>query len=208
MKSKTFLRRAEREDLDVVVSWMQDPDYLRFLYGDPAQSPKQIRENIVAMLGRGQGGLLPGSIHLIIDHRDLGPIGLVSLQRISWRNRSCTVDFYLGNLNLRNRIETGAAQYRMLEYCFDELNLHRISAYIYDFNAPSWRLMERTGAKRELTLREHVGRDGKLWDMFCYGLLRREFNAFRESATHFKPLSLEAMIANLNVEGLAAEPSP
>ena len=76
MRNQTFLRRAEREDLDTIVSWMQDPDYLRFLYGDPAQSPKQIRENIVSMLGRSQANLLPSSIHLVIDHKTEGPIGL------------------------------------------------------------------------------------------------------------------------------------
>ena len=200
MKSQTFLRRAEREDLDTIVSWMQDPDYLRFLYGDPAQSPKQIRENIVSMLGRSQANLLPSSIHLVIDHKTEGPIGLVSLQKISWRNRACVVDFYMGNKGLRGRVESGAAMYRMAEYCFDELNLHRISAYIYSFNSPSWRLIERCGAVRELTLKEHVVRDGALCDMYCYGLLRRDFQAFRESESQFATMSLEKMIESLNIE--------
>ena len=197
MKSKTTLRRAERADLDVIVSWMQDPDYMHFLYGDPARSPRQVRENIVSILGRNQGTNLPGSIHLLIDHEELGPIGLVSLQKISWRNRACNVDFYMGNKALRNRLETGVAMYRIAEYCFDELNLHRIGAYIYSFNAPSWRLLERCGAQRELTLRDHVVRDGKLCDMYCYGLLRRDFNAFKEKASLFSSFSLEAMIERI-----------
>lgn len=207
MKGKTFLRRTEREDLDVVISWMQDPDYIRFLYGDPAQSPKQIRENIVTMLGRNQGNVLPGSIHLLIDNPDLGPIGLISLQKISWRNRSCNVDFYIGNKSLRGRVETGAAMYRMCEYCFDELNLHRLAAYIYAFNRPSWRFLERVGAKRELLLKDHINRDGEMHDMYCYGLLRREFEAFRETETHYHGLSLENMIANLHIEGIGAKSS-
>ncbi len=202
MMGKTFLRRAERADLDTIIAWMQDPDYMHFLYGDPARSPRQVRENIVSMLGRNQGTNLPASIHLLIDHADIGPIGLVSLQKISWRNRACNVDFYIGNKALRNRIEAGAAMYRIAEYCFDELNLHRIAAYIYSFNAPSWRLLERCGARRELTLRDHVVRDGKLCDMYCYGLLRRDFNAFKEQAALFKPFSLEAMIERLQVEGI------
>lgn len=200
MKSKSILRRAERADLDKIVSWMQDPDYMHFLYGDPARSPRQVRENIVSMLGRNQGTNLPGSIHLVIDHADLGPIGLVSLQKISWRNRACNIDFYIGDKGSRNRIEPTVAMYRVAEFCFDELNLHRIGAYIYSFNAPSWRLLERCGARRELTLRDHVMRDGKLCDMYCYGLLRRDFNAFKEELSVFKSLSLEAMIERLNAE--------
>jgi RimJ/RimL family protein N-acetyltransferase len=180
IKSKTFLRRAEREDLDTIVGWMEDPDFLQFLYGDASRSPKQIREQIVAMLGRAAGQAMPGGIYLIIDSSEHGPIGFLSLQRISWRNRSCSIDLYLGNKKLRNGIVAGIAFYRAMEYCFDELNLHRVSAFIYSFNESSWRIIEKAGAKRELTLDEHVARDGKFHDVYCYGLLKTEFDAFRE----------------------------
>ena len=175
-----FLRRAEREDLDTIVGWMEDPDFLQFLYGDPSRSPKQIREQIVSMLGRASGQSMPGGIYLVIDSPDHGPAGLLSLQRISWRNRSCNVDLYLGNKKLRNHLVAAVAFYRAMEYCFDELNLHRIGAFVYSFNEPSWRIVEKIGAKRELTLDEHVARDGKLYDVYGYGLLRSEFEAFRE----------------------------
>jgi RimJ/RimL family protein N-acetyltransferase len=180
IKSKMFLRRAEREDLDMIVGWMEDPDFLQFLYGDPSRSPKQIREQIVSMLGRASGQSMPGGIYLVIDSPDHGPVGLLSLQRISWRNRSCNVDLYLGNKKLRNHLVAAVAFYRAMEYCFDELNLHRIGAFVYSFNEPSWRIVEKIGAKRELTLDEHVARDGKLYDVYGYGLLRSEFEAFRE----------------------------
>jgi len=108
-------------------------------------------------------------------------VGLVLLQNVSWRNRSCSLDVYIGQKNLRKGIVIGLAFFRIMEYCFDELNLHRVSAYIYSFNSPSWRIMERSNAKRELTLKDHVVRDGELYDMYCYGLLRREFNELRES---------------------------
>ena len=125
-----FLRRAERDDLDVIVEWMERPDFQHFLYGDVARSQKQIREQIVAMLGRSTGNTMPGGVYLVIDSRADGPAGLLSLQNISWRNRSCALDLYMGNTKLRNRMATAIAVYRALEYCFDELNLHRVSAFI------------------------------------------------------------------------------
>ena len=180
VKSQAFIRRAEREDLDVVVAWMDDPDFLHFLYGDAARAPKQIREQIVTMLGRSTGQSLPGGLYLMIDSEKDGPIGLISLQNISWRNRSCSVDLYIGQKQLRNRLVAAIAFYRTMEYCFDELNLHRVAAYIYAFNENSWRIIEKIGAVRELTLREHVVRDGQAYDVHCYGLLRSEFEAFRQ----------------------------
>jgi RimJ/RimL family protein N-acetyltransferase len=196
LKTGAFLRRAEREDLDTVVAWMEDEDFTRFLYGDPTRSPKQIRESIVSMLGRTMAQTMPGAIYLVIETTQDGPVGLLSLQNISWRNRSCSIDLYLGNKKYRTGLTAAMAWYRAIEYCFDELNLHRVSAYIYSFNTASWRIMERSGAARELTMRDHVARDGKFYDMYCYGLLREEFEKLRtEMASRFQGKSLAEMIA-------------
>jgi len=178
IKTAMFIRRAERDDLDTVVAWMEHPDFAEFLYGDPARSPKHVREQIVAMLGRSTGQTMPGGIYLLIDSTAHGLVGLVSLQNLSWRNRSCTLDLYIGNKDLRNGIVAAVAAFRAIAYCFDTLNLHRVGAYIYAFNTSSWRLLEKLGAVRELTLRDHVARRGTLSDVYAYGLLRSEFEAF------------------------------
>jgi RimJ/RimL family protein N-acetyltransferase len=194
MRSKTFLRRAERDDLDTVIAWMEDPEFLHFLYGDPARSPRQIRAHIVGMLGRASGQAMPGGVYLIIDSTDKGPLGLLSLQNVSWRNRSCTIDLFMGKEEYRSGHIAGLAIFRALEYCFDELNLHRVGAYVYAFNTASWRIFERTGAQREMTLREHVMRDGKMHDLYAYGLLRPEFEALRERVYRMGGASLQEMV--------------
>ena len=105
---------------------------------------------------------------------------------------------YLGKARLRNRMVTAMAVYRALEYCFDELNLHRVGAYIYSFNTNSWRIFDLAGARREMTLREHVLRDGRLHDVYAYGLLRRDFDVVRgERARLADGFSLESMIRGL-----------
>lgn len=199
--TQTYIRRAERDDLDTVVRWMESPDFQYFLYGDPARSPRQVRDMIVAMLGRAVGHTMPGGIYLMIDSQEYGPVGLLSLQNISWRNRSCSIDLYLGQDFLRNRMVSASAICLALEYCFCELNLHRVCAYIYSFNTASWRIFEKTGAKRELTLRDHIVRDGKTHDLYGYGLLRPEYDAFRARYHRvIEGYSLSAMI-----EGLARQ---
>lgn len=192
----TYLRRAERGDLDTVAAWMERPDFQHFLYGDPARAPKQVRAQLVSLLGRAAGHTMPGGIYLIIDSKSSGPIGLLSLQNISWRNRSCNIDLYIGDESRRNGMMAALAVYRALEYGFDELNLHRIGAFIYAFNTASWRVMEMTGARRELTLQAHVPRDGTLYDMYGYGLLKPEFEALKERYRRHADggFSLQAMI--------------
>lgn len=197
-KTDAIIRRAERDDLDTVVGWMSEPDFQYFLYGDPAQSPRQIRERIVTMLGRAPGQTMPGGVQLMIDSPSLGPVGLVALQNISWRNRSCSLDIYIGRTHLRNRMVTAVAVLRALEYAFDELNLHRVGAFIYAFNTASWRIFELAGAKRELVLRRQVLRDGVLHDVYGYGVLRGEFDEARRTRSRFADgASLEAMVKSL-----------
>ena len=197
-KTNTYIRRADREDLDQVVRWMEEPDFRQFLYGDAAHAPQRIREQIITMLGRSAGHTMPHGIYLMIDSPEDGPIGMLSLQNISWRNRSCSMDIYIGAKEKRNRFVAAIAMYRAEEYCFNELNLHRAKIIIYAFNTTSWRIVEKSGAKRELTLKEHIIRDGIYQDVYLYGLLRSDFEAFQqENARKTQGLSLQAMIESL-----------
>ena len=201
VKTSVFIRRAERDDLDTVVAWMEEPDFVRFLYGDPARSPKQIRERIVSMLGRSAVQAIPGGLYLVIDSVDYGPVGLLSLQNISWRNRACCLDLFVGHDKLRGHLASAVAFYCAMNYCFHELNLHRITAYIYSFNEASWQVLEKAGAVRELVLREHVARDGQIYDMYGYGLPREEYEA--ECAKH--PRFVEGLMESMIEEQAKAQ---
>lgn len=197
VRTKAYLRRADRDDLDVVVEWMEDPDFQRFLYGDPSRSPRQIREQIIGMLGRTGSQQLPQALYLMVDSED-GPIGLLSLQNISWRNRSCSIDLYIGRKELRSSLAAAVAFFRAMMYAFDELNMHRVSAYIYSFNTASWRIMEKSGAKREMVMKDHILRDGESYDMYGYGFLRPEYEALKQQySTRFPGATLQAMIDDL-----------
>lgn len=194
--SKTYLRRADRDDLEKLVAWMEDEEFNYFLYGDPARSPRLIREQIVSYLGKSASAIIPSGLYLLIDGPD-GPIGMVSIQNISWRNRSCNIDVYISKEH-RGQLSTGIGVYRALEYAFDELNMHRVSAVIYSFNTLSWRFFEFLGAVRELTLKDHILRDGKWYDVFVYGILDREFNDWRNKhGKTIEEFKLQKMIESL-----------
>ncbi|NLN94519.1 MAG: GNAT family N-acetyltransferase [Candidatus Hydrogenedens sp.] len=197
----TFLRRAEREDLDTILAWMEDPEFQYFLYGDEAQSQRQIREKIILMLGRTPANAPPSVLHLLMDSKEEGLLGMIGLQNISWKNRSCSLDIYVKPSHRGAGMLTAISVFRALEYVFDELNLHRVSALIYSFNKNSWRILERSGAQRELVLKDHVYRDNQLYDAYAYGLLRSEFYAMRDAlGSKGDRFSLQSMIAALAEE--------
>ena len=197
LKSSVFIRRADRDDLDTIVSWMEDPEFQRFLYGDPARSPKQIREQIVGMLGRTNPTMAPLAVFCMADSKKLGPVGLFQVVNISWRNRSCNLDSFICEKR-RNSFHGSVAFYRMLDYCFTVLNMYRVNIFIYGFNARSWRVFEFSGAPRELLLRDHIARDWRLFDMYGYGVLRDDFERMRErSLQTFRGINLLNMISDV-----------
>jgi RimJ/RimL family protein N-acetyltransferase len=65
---------------------------------------------------------------------------------------------------------------RLLDACFADLGLRRVTAVCFADNAPSWRLMERVGMRREGAFRaDSLHRDGRWLDSYAYGLLREEW---------------------------------
>jgi ribosomal-protein-alanine N-acetyltransferase len=70
---------------------------------------------------------------------------------------------------------------RVLAYVFGELGAHRVEAGCHPDNAPSWRLLERLGLRREAHFRKNGflrrAADGTpIWtDGYVYGMLEEEW---------------------------------
>lgn len=89
----------------------------------------------------------------------------------------------------------------LLGYLFEERGKHKICADCDTRNAPSWRLLERLGFRREGELRQSYP-DGTGWaDEYLYGLLEQEWRAGAGSASTRAQTSSPAVL-----EPEAAEP--
>jgi ribosomal-protein-alanine N-acetyltransferase len=75
-----------------------------------------------------------------------------------------------------NGYATEAAQ-AMIAYGFETLNLHRVWATCRGENAPSWRLMERLGMRREGVFEKEARLDGRWVDTYLYALLEDEWRS-------------------------------
>lgn len=62
-----------------------------------------------------------------------------------------------------------------MQYAFDQLRLHKVTARVFAFNEASQRLLETVGFTEEGVQREQVFIDGEYQDTHWYGLLAREW---------------------------------
>jgi RimJ/RimL family protein N-acetyltransferase len=65
----------------------------------------------------------------------------------------------------------------LLRYCFQNLDVRRVTANCFRDNHTAWRLMERVGMRRELhAVRESLHRSGRWLDTVGYAILEEEWS--------------------------------
>jgi len=63
----------------------------------------------------------------------------------------------------------------LLRYAFEELNLHRLSLSVFEYNSRAIRSYEKAGFVIEGRARQFLNRDGLRYDMIFMGILRDEW---------------------------------
>ena len=111
--------------------------------------------------------------------RDDKLIGELKFHSIRWFNRKAMLSVILIEEYQKKGIGTEALK-TAIKFAFEKMNLHRLEAEVIEFNQPSKKLVEKLGFKLEGTLREAKYSGGKYWDIYRYGLLRKEYQEWRE----------------------------
>jgi RimJ/RimL family protein N-acetyltransferase len=159
-------------DSPVIARWQLDIDYLRLLDANPA-FPKN-ESQIAEWIRDGQRGrehFLFG-IRMQSNHE---LIGFLELGEVLWTHRSTWIALGIGERDYRHKGHGYEAMVLALNFAFSELNLYRVQLTVFGYNAAAIRLYEKLGFTREGVYREFLERDGQRYDMYLYGLLRREW---------------------------------
>jgi RimJ/RimL family protein N-acetyltransferase len=104
-------------------------------------------------------------------------IGTIGFRLIDWRNRTAEYLWLLLKSEYRNKGFGKEAEFLLMSYAFDHLNLNKIWLYIFPDNIPARKLHAWTGFKDEGLLRQQVFKGGRYIDLLRIGLLAEEFRA-------------------------------
>jgi len=97
-------------------------------------------------------------------------IGFVRLNKIDKRNSSAMLGYELAKPYWGQGLTTEAIK-EVVRYCHDELQLHRLEAWVFDGNAASAKVLENAGFSREGILRSKTIHQGQRRDEWIYGRL-------------------------------------
>lgn len=167
------LSALTRADAAVVASWYEDAEFLRLFDTDPAL-PKTAEE-IERMFdeSRRDSHAVMFGIRAVSDGE---LIGIIGLDGISWNHHTASLGIGLGRAFWDQGLG-GEAMRLMLRFAFMELNLHRVGLTVFEYNQRALALYKKLGFVHEGTVREHLLRDGRRYDMYQMGLLASEWRA-------------------------------
>ena len=166
---KTYLRAIEEGDLKQLLEWRNKPNLRKYFREYRELSwDQQIwwYENIV---------LKDDKVRMfsILDHNK-NLLGACGLCYINWVDRNADFSIYLGadDLYIDDIFAIDAAK-SMINYGFEELNLHRLWAEIYDFDEAKTKMFNALGFELDGRHRETHWTDGKWCDSLFFSLLNK-----------------------------------
>lgn len=165
------LRAFDNSDLMYALSINNDYDVMRtasagILYPTTVEDQARMMSN--------QTSYTAGDYQFAIEQLDNGRfIGQCGLMQVNWKNRRAEIGIMLDKAAANQGYGTDAIQ-TLCKFAFREMNLHKLKAVVFDFNAPAIRCYEKCGFVREGELKDEVFREGKYHSAIVMALINTE----------------------------------
>ncbi len=168
------------KDAEVESRWTHDPEFLRLLSIEPARplSPGQIKKRHEEAEKEKNPRRFSFAVRLRGDDRLLG---FARLDWVDWSNGASRLSLGLGAPGDRRQGYGTEALRLLLRFAFEELNLHRTSAHVGEYNLGALRWLERAGFRVEVRRPQALYREGRRWDDLWLGLLRDEWTTLERA---------------------------
>lgn len=112
------------------------------------------------------------SIRKLDDDQLLGDIDLYVY---NWSARDSFVGLGIGEREFWGRGYGTDVMRVILRYAFTEVNLHRVTLTVFEYNPRAIRSYEKAGFRHEGRMRGALSKEGRRWDILVMGILREEW---------------------------------
>lgn len=174
-----LLRPFRRSDISYFLKWFNDPEVIQYL-NMYLPMTEMAEEKYIEELGTTRATTDAPFVIELIEGDSTKPIGTIGLHRINNKDHNAIFGIAIGEKDCWNKGYGTEATRLLIDYGFEQLNLHRITSAAFDFNERSIRLHKRAGFKEEGRQREGSFKNGKFHDYVLFGLLREEWSGHRK----------------------------
>jgi len=154
--------------------WNRNSEYMHLLDTDPAilWSKKKIQEWNEKELEKDVQEDYFFTIRALQDDR---LIGFTALFHFLWNHGDPWVAIGLGEPEYWGKGYGSDTMRLVLRYAFTELNVHRVTLCVFEYNQRAIRSYQKVGFKHEGRVRGEFLRMGSRWDVIFMGILREEW---------------------------------
>jgi len=124
-----------------------------------------------AFIGFKEGSQYIWGIRLKPTQDFIGGISLI----ISINHHRAEIGYWIGEPFWNKGYTTEATQ-ALIKFCFEKLNLDKITSSHIVYNPASGRVMEKCGMIKEGILSQHIYKKGAYHDLVQYGLTRKQYD--------------------------------
>ncbi|QAT42800.1 GNAT family N-acetyltransferase [Aminipila luticellarii] len=171
MKSRNILIRPTIfSDCELFAGWETDPSVTEFFSMNADRTYEDIvREFVARELDRTK-------LQYTICTEDEVPIGRIYISRIEEESDSLDITrIYIGDRENRGKGYGEEALRLILEYCFMNLHMERVTLDHFEGNRIAASLYEKLGFKQEGIARNACKKNGKYYNLYLLSLLRSEY---------------------------------
>ena len=163
------LRAFERGDADANHAFMNDYATLRgMMSGIPFPSSFDDENRWLDQ----QSGYSRGEYQFAVEDFEGDLVGRCGTIRVDWKNRVAELAIMIGT-PYRGRGYGREAMRLLCDFCFNEMNLHKLKVTVFAFNEAAVRCYESNGFVREGCLKEEIFRDGAYRDVLILSRLHK-----------------------------------
>ena len=156
--------------------WNLNSEYQRLLNSSSRamQSPRATLKWMEEEVGELSPASYYFSIRTLEGDRLIGELGL---DVVNWSGRDAFVGLGIGESEYWGRGYGTDIMNVLLRFAFTEINLHRVTLTVFEYNPRAIRSYEKAGFRHEGRLRKVLNKEGRRWDILFMGILRDEWLA-------------------------------
>lgn len=168
---KIVLRAMEREDMDLLLQAVNDPEMESLIvgYSYPVSKEQQLKwyERMIN----------DNSTHRwMIQIKDGVTIGMCSLYSMDWKNRVAHTGMKIIDTSHRGKGYGYDVEKALEKYVFEELQFNRLETTILSYNDASKRLyVDKCGWSIEGIKRQAVFKANEYHDLYVVGILKEDY---------------------------------
>ena len=168
-KKNISLKSITKKDLPIIIEW-RNKEGVRDYNTQFILLNLKIQENWFEQIKEKKDRKM-----FLINYKNQKSVGVCGLINLDLNNHNAEIAIIIGEKKFHGKGIGKETLINLLNYGFQKLNLHRISANVFEFNVTSQKFFESLDFQYEYSAREKLWRRGKWWDVLTYSILKDEF---------------------------------